>query len=107
MWAAIGWDVMVVAVPIIASAVGAVIGVAHIPWLALLLATAAVAAVAVCIERALKARQPAERSRWFAIGLVAALLLPLGAWTYHQWFDPAARVPRPTSSSSTVARPKS
>jgi hypothetical protein len=94
MWAAIGWDVMVAAVPITASAVGAVIGVAHIPWLALLLAGAGVAAVAVCIERALKARQLAERSGWLAIGLAAALLLPLGALTYHQWFDPAARAPQ-------------
>ncbi len=84
MWAAIGWDVTVAAVPVAAAAVGAVIGVAHIPWLALLLAGAGIAAVAVCIERALKARQLAARSGWLAIGLLAALLLPLGALTYHQ-----------------------
>ncbi len=94
MWAAIGWDVTVAAVPVAAAAVGAVIGVAHIPWLALLLAGAGIAAVAVCIERALKARQLAARSGWLAIGLLAALLLPLGALTYHQWFDPAARTPQ-------------
>lgn len=93
-WTTILRDLVVAAVPVAAGAVSGVVGVAAIPWLWLMLASGAVAAIAVCVEHALTARQLAARSRWLAIGLIVALSLPAGAFAYHQWFDPAARTPQ-------------
>jgi len=93
-WAQARRDVVIGAIAVAAAAVSGVLGVADISWLWLLLAGAGIAAIAVCVTHALSARHASMKAWWWRTSLLAALLLPLGVFTYHQWFDPAARVPK-------------
>ncbi len=93
-WVRVRRDLAVVAVAAVAAGVSSAAGVASIPWLWLLLVGAALAALGVCVTEAIQAGQPAVRITWWQRSLVVALLLPLGAFAYHLWFDPAAHTPR-------------
>jgi hypothetical protein len=83
-----------VAVPILTAAVVAAIslaGVIHIPlgWIALLVVTLALVEYA-----AVEALRTSDQTRqiyllWCALG--AAISIPIGLWSYHQWGDPQIR----------------
>jgi hypothetical protein len=76
-----------------AAAIGAVIGVAELSRVGLLLVSAEIAAIAACVTIALSARTATMKAWWWRTSLLVALLLPLGISAYHQWLDPATRVP--------------
>jgi hypothetical protein len=85
-----------VAVPILTAAFVAAIslaGLIHIPfgWIALL-----VVALALVEYAAVEALRASDQTRkihllWCALG--AAILIPIGLWSYHQWGDPQNRAP--------------
>lgn len=82
-------DLGVVALGITASGITAVAGVAEIPNAAMFLMGCGITAVAALATRALTVRTLKQKvnTLWWALG--AALLIPLGAFAYQQWFDPS------------------
>jgi hypothetical protein len=78
----------------VASAVCAVIGIAKIPWWGLLVATAFIAAVAVCAAHAINARTKELKASWWRTSFLLTLLLLVSGFIYHQWLDPATQAPK-------------
>jgi hypothetical protein len=71
-----------------ATGVGGIIGLAHLPWWALALLTAAAGAVGFTVGQAITSHDPADTARWWAISTLVILLVCAGAFTYHKSFDP-------------------
>lgn len=46
----------------------------------------------VCVTHALEERKLIRKNRWWRHALVVSLLLPVGAFSYHRWFDPAVHI---------------
>jgi phosphatidylglycerophosphate synthase len=93
-WTQTQLDVLVVAISAAAAAIGAVLGVAQIPWWGLLLATAVTAAIAICATHAINAKAPEMKARWWRTSFLATLALLVGGYVYHQWLDPVTQVPK-------------
>lgn len=75
-WTQAQLDVLVGAISAAAAAIGAVVGVAQIPWWGLLLATAVIAAIAICAIHAINAQTPEMKAWWWRTSFLVALLLP-------------------------------
>jgi transposase-like protein len=91
-WRTVSADLRAVIIAAIAAGATAVVGVAHIPWLALLLASTGVAAVAGCVTRAIEETKLVAKVRWLQVSVALSLLFPAGAWAYHDWWDPATHI---------------
>jgi hypothetical protein len=93
-----GWlrhaDLAVIGIGIVLSGVSTVLNVAHIALGWLLLAGCAFTAVAAITTHGLQARKARERSGSFGLALVIALLIPVVAFCYHEWWDPSRAGPR-------------
>jgi len=77
-----------------AAGVAAIVALTHLPWLAIVLLSAAVGAIAFAMTQAIASRDIADRARtWWAIVVVSLLLLGAAAFTYHKEFDPSTRAP--------------
>jgi hypothetical protein len=81
-------------IAIVVAGISGAAGVANIPWLWILLMSAEFAAIAVCVTHAMTVRTLAAKVAWWKASLIVSLVLPLGAFVYHEGFDPAERVPR-------------
>jgi hypothetical protein len=71
------------------SGVSTVVGVAHVAWFWLLLLGCAITAVAALATRALQVRKLKDRINNLWQALAVALVLLLGIFSYHEWWDPA------------------
>ncbi len=93
-WRAIRPEIPAAIIAIAVAGISGAAGVANIPWLWILLMSAEFAAIAVCVTHAITVRTLAAKVAWWKASLIVSLVLPLGAFVYHEWFDPAERVPR-------------
>jgi hypothetical protein len=82
------------AIGVVATAIIAVVGTAHISWPWLLAISTAIAAIATCASLALSARTARAKVLGWQLALGFALFLLLGSFVYHVWGDPATRVPK-------------
>lgn len=84
-------DLGVLAIGVAASGVSTVVGVAHVAWFWLLLLGSAATVVAALATRAVQARELKDRNTSLWQALAVALLVLLGIFAYHEWWDPASR----------------
>lgn len=89
----ISWPAIVAAiVAAVAASVTAIVGLTHIPWLALILLAASVGMIAFSVTQALDTRStPVVASRWWALSTLIVLVACAGAFTYHRWLDAASK----------------
>jgi hypothetical protein len=74
-----------------------VVGVAGLaplplPWLGFLIGT--LGAVGYFVTQAVEESEPTIQAHRWRLCFLLSLLLPVGALSYHSWFDPATRQPR-------------
>lgn len=94
------------AVTAAASGATAIVGLAHLPLIATVLMSMTAAAIAFTITQAIGSRQDAPAAQqWWAVSTVLALLLSLGAFTYHRFLDPAARAIAQPFTASVLVNP--
>ncbi|MER5504197.1 hypothetical protein ABT052_02595 [Streptomyces sp. NPDC002766] len=55
---------------------------------------AVLAGLGICIDHAVMAAQSDEQVHWWRLSLAVALVLPVGSFVYHQWFDPSEQTPQ-------------
>lgn len=93
-------DLVVGAVAAAGTAACAIAGLMHLPLLAIALLTFSVAAIATTVSQVIASRKlPAAAQPWSYISISLLVLLGVGAFTYHEEFDPATRGPvRPFSA---------
>jgi hypothetical protein len=88
-------DLAIALVTAAAAGASGIIGLTHLPWLALGLLSAAAGAVGFTVSQAIGSRNVADTARWWwSISTLSVLLLCVGAFTYHKAFDPATHRPR-------------
>ncbi|MGD0608900.1 MAG: hypothetical protein ABSA53_35615 [Streptosporangiaceae bacterium] len=88
-------DVAAAVVAAAAAGVIQLVGLTHLPWLALILLVTAVAAAAFTMTQAIVARGHADSARlWWSVSTLLVLILSAAAFTYHELFDPATHAPR-------------
>ena len=87
-------DLAVLATTAITTGIASVTGLAPLPWLWLGLLGATIAAIGLAVNQALDSNEPTKVAQWWFRSLLLSLLLPIGALTYHWWFDPAIAQPR-------------
>ena len=89
----ISWPAIVAAiVSAVAASVTAIVGLTHIPWLALILLAASVGMTAFSVTQALDTRStPVVASRWWALSTLIVLVSCAGAFTYHRWLDDVSK----------------
>jgi hypothetical protein len=82
-------DIAVLALGVVAAGVSALVGIVHLGWGWIFAAVCAAALVAALATRALNAKKAEDRKRslWAALGVACAI--PVVAYSYHQWWDPA------------------
>jgi hypothetical protein len=86
-------EVVVASIGILLSGVTAVVGAAHVPGAMLFLGGIAVTGLGTFLIRTLEKSTPEEKLRNLTIAMVFALSIPIGAATYHFWFDPSSHAP--------------
>jgi hypothetical protein len=88
-------DVAVAVVAVAAAGVSQLVGFTHLPLLALILLSAAVAAVAFTMTQAIMSRGFADSARlWWSVSTVLVVALAAVAFTYHKLLDPATHAAR-------------
>lgn len=103
---AIAGDLAVGVVAAAAAAATAIVGLTHLPWLALVLLSIAVGAIAFTMTQAIVSRKLAGFARmWWSFSTILVLLLGAGAFTYHKLFDPATRTPALPFSAVVMTDP--
>ena len=88
------WTVATGLVAAFAAGATAIVGLTHLPWLALVLLAVSVGVIAFTLTQAIESRAtPVEALRWWALSTVVSLLVCVGAFVYHKWLDVADRSP--------------
>lgn len=82
-------DLGILGIGVVVSGVLTVVGVAHVSWFWLLGLGCAITAVASLATRALQARKLKDRSRSLWQALAVAVVLLVGIFSYHEWWDPS------------------
>ena len=82
-------DLVLLSIGVVSSGVAAVVGIAHVPWLVMFLAGSAITCVVALATRAAEARSLKKKANALWLALIVASAIPVGAFTYHQWFDPS------------------
>lgn len=97
-WRSMRSDLAAGGVAALSGGVAAIISLNHLPWLAIVLLSVSVFAVAFAITHALASRDAAEK--WWSLAMSLVLATAAGAFVYHEELDPAMR---PASLPFTVA----
>lgn len=93
-WRAMRSELLAGLVAAVAAGTTALVGLTHLPWLAIVFLALAVAAIAFTITQAIASRKNlAKATRWWALSTILTLLGCTGAFTYHKLFDSAGRAP--------------
>lgn len=79
----------VLGIGILLSAASTAIGVAHLAWPWLAAAGCAGTAIATLATHAIEARKQKEKVQSLWMALAVACAIPVIAFSYHQWWDPA------------------
>jgi hypothetical protein len=87
-------DLLVLAIGVVVSGVSTVIGVAHVNWPWLFGLGCAITAVAALTTRALEARKPKKRVINLWAALITSVILLVGVFCYHEWWDPSQAGPQ-------------
>ncbi|GAB2832677.1 hypothetical protein GCM10027176_41170 [Actinoallomurus bryophytorum] len=82
-------DLILLSIGVASSGVAAVVGIAHVPWFVMFLAGSAITCVVALATRAAEARSLKKKVNALWLALTLASAIPVGAFTYHQWFDPS------------------
>jgi transposase-like protein len=93
-WKTISRDVGIGAIAAVLTGVTQAVGVAHLPWPALLALGTELGAIGAVITHAVQAQSIDVKLAWWRAAVPIVLLLPLGTVAYHEWFDPSTHVPR-------------
>ena len=87
-------DLIAGVVSALAAGVTAIVALTHLPWLAIVLLSIAVGAIAFAMMQAIAVRNVADHAqRWWIITSVLLLALGASAFAYHKEFDPSTRPP--------------
>jgi hypothetical protein len=93
-WRSMRSDLIAGGVAAFAAATAVIVALTHLPWLAIVLLSLAVGAIAFTMTQAITSRKNAgEERKWWSITTVSLLLLGGAAFTYHEQFDPSTRAP--------------
>jgi hypothetical protein len=88
-------DLAIALVTAAAAGASGIIGLTHLPWLALALLSAAAGGVGFTVSQAIVSRKAADTARrWWSISTLAILLLCVVAFAYHKALDPATYRPQ-------------
>jgi hypothetical protein len=93
-WRSMRSDFIAGGVAAFAAAAAAIVALTHLPWLAIVLLSLAVGAIAFTMTQAITSRKSAGKERrWWYITTASLVLLGSAAFTYHEQFDPSTRAP--------------
>ncbi len=93
-WRSMRSELIAWGVAAVAAGAAAIAALTHLPWLAIVLLSAAVGAIAFSMTQAIISQNIAGKSRrWWSITTVSLLLLGAAAFTYHEKFDPSTHGP--------------
>lgn len=88
-----GKDRAVLVIGVLFSAVSTAVGVADLAWPWLVIAGCACTAVAALATHAIEARKQREKIHSLWAALAVACAVPIVAFCYHEWWDPARSSP--------------
>ena len=77
-----------------AAATSELVGLAHLPWPALLTLVVSVGVIAWTMTQAITVRKSPEPIWWWPVSSALLVFLALGAFMYHKLLDPATRAHR-------------
>jgi hypothetical protein len=86
-------DLVVLGIGILVSGITTVIGIAHLSWPWLFVLGCSITAAAALVTRALAAEEPKDREWSLWAALIVVVLIPVGAFCYHEWWDPSRTSP--------------
>ena len=93
-WQAMRSELLAGLVAAIAAGTTALVGLTHLPWLAIGLLALAVGAIAFTITQAIASHKNlAKATRWWALSTILTLLGCTGAFTYHELLDSPGQAP--------------
>lgn len=99
-WRSLRSDLAAGGVAALSGGVAAIFSLNHLPWLAIVLLSVSVFAVAFAITQALASRDAAGKAvKWLSLALSLVVATGAGAFVYHKELDPATR---PASLPFTV-----
>jgi hypothetical protein len=90
-WRSIAGDVAVGVVAAAVTAVAAIVGLAHLPFLAIAILCFSVGFIGFTVSQAITTRKlPAAAQKWWSISTASLVLIGAGAFAYHKGLDPAS-----------------
>lgn len=90
-WRSIAGDFLIGVVAAAVTAVAAIIGLAHLPFLVIAVLCFSVGFTGFTVSQAITTRKlPVAAQKWWSISTASLVLIGVGAFAYHKDLDPAA-----------------